>query len=373
MARAAVRAALEASIDMTSMAKNAGIKTNSGNYFEDFRFGQVIQHATPRTVGAGDAALYMSLYGPRFVVASSDAFARAIGYPQAPLDDMLVFHVVFGKTVPDISLNAIANLGYADCRFVRAVYPGDTLSSQSEVIGLKENSNKETGTVYVRSTGRNQHGDVVLEYTRWVMVRKRDKAAPAPEAVVPKLPERVDPAQLGTAVPLLDRAGFDRALSGSAYFWDDYRIGEQIDHVDGMTIEEAEHQMATRLYQNTAKVHFNQHTEGEGRFGRRLVYGGVVLSLARALSFNGLGNAFHLAAINGGRHVAPCFAGDTVYAWSEVLDKAEIAGRTDIGALRIRMVASKNTNCAGFPLKSASGDYVEGVVLDLDAWVLLPR
>jgi 2-methylfumaryl-CoA hydratase len=349
------------------------IKTNPGNYFEDFRLGQIITHATPRTVTTGDAALYMSLYGPRFAVSSSDAFAGAIGYPQAPLDDMLVFHVVFGKTVPDISLNAIANLGYADCRFQRAVYPGDTLSSVSEVIGLKENSNRETGTVYVRSTGRNQRGEVVLEFCRWVMVRKRDKASPAPEVIVPKLPDRVDPARLATAVPALDLSGYDTALAGSKHRWGDYAAGERIDHVDGMTLEEAEHQMATRLYQNTAKVHFNQHTEGQGRFGRRLVYGGVVLSLARALSFNGLANAFHLAAINGGRHVAPCFAGDTVYAWSEILESAEIAGRTDIGALRIRLVAVKNQSCAAFPLKTATGEYAEGVVLDLDAWVVLPR
>ena len=112
---------------------------------------------------------------------------------------MLTFHVVFGKTTPDISLNAIANLGYADCRFLKPVYPGDTLTSTSEVIGLKENSNGETGTVYVRSTGRNQHDEIVLEYCRWVMVRKRTKGSPAPEAVVPKLPERVDPQDLATA------------------------------------------------------------------------------------------------------------------------------------------------------------------------------
>jgi 2-methylfumaryl-CoA hydratase len=351
----------------------SALKTNPGNYFEDFALGQTIRHATPRTVSSGDASLYMSLYGPRFAVSSSDAFARGLGYPQAPLDDMLVFHVVFGKTVPDISLNAIANLGYANCRFLTAVYPGDTLSSQSEVIGLKENSNRETGTVYVRSTGRNQHGIVVLEFTRWVMVRKRDKAAVTCDASVPKLLDRVDPADLAHAVPPLNCATYDRILAGSPYVWGDYEVGEQIDHVDGMTLEEAEHQMATRLYQNTAKVHFNQHTEGQGRFGRRLVYGGVVLSLARALSFNGLANAFHLAAINGGRHVAPCFAGDTVYAWSQVLEKAELPGRSDVGALRVRLVATKNLACADFPYKSAAGEYVEGVVLDLDAWIVLPR
>ena len=348
-------------------------KTNPGNFFEDFRFGQTIVHATPRTVTVGDAALYTSLYGTRFAVQSSDAFAKAIGYPQSPLDDLLTFHVVFGKTTPDISLNAIANLGYANCRFLKPAYPGDTLSSVSEVIGVKENSNRETGTVYVRSTGRNQKGEVVLEYVRWVMVRKRDKEAPAPEAVVPELPARVDPASLGSAVPKLDIGKYDFALAGSPYRWGDYEVGEKIDHVDGMTLEEAEHQIATRLYQNTAKVHFNQHTEAKGRFGKRIVYGGVVISLARALSFNGLNNAFHLAAINGGRHVSPCFAGDTVYAWSEVLEKAELPGRKDVGALRIRLVAVKNQDCAAFPLKKADGQYEDCVLLDLDAWVLLPR
>src|SRR5215470_11650929 len=154
-------------------------KTSSGNFFEDFRLGQMIQHATPRTITAGDVSLYTAVYGPRFAVQSSDEFARAIGYPRAPVDDLLVFHIVFGKTVPDISLNAVANLGYADCRFLKPVFPGSTLNAVSEVIGLKENSNGKTGVVWVRSVGFRQAGTRVLEYVRWVMVRKRDEAAPA--------------------------------------------------------------------------------------------------------------------------------------------------------------------------------------------------
>jgi 2-methylfumaryl-CoA hydratase len=349
------------------------IKARAGNFFEDFAVGQVLTHATPRTLSAGDAALYNGLYGPRFAVQSSDAFSRAIGYPQAPLDDLLVFHTVFGKTVPDISLNAVANLGYAEGRFARPVYPGDTLSAASEVIGVRENSNRASGVVHVRTTGRNQNGETVLEYVRWVMVRKRDPASPAPTATVPKLTQRVDPAQLGEAVPALDISRYDFALAGRPHRWGDYAVGEKIDHIDGMTLEEAEHQIATRLYQNIAKVHFNQHEQAQGQFKRRLVYGGVVISLARALSFNGLANAFHVAGINAGRHVAPCFAGDTVYAWSEVLEKAELPGRTDIGGLRVRLAATKNRACADFPLRSAAGEYADGVILDLDLWLVLPR
>jgi 2-methylfumaryl-CoA hydratase len=346
-------------------------KTNRGRFFEDFRLGETIRHATPRTVTDGDGALYTALYGSRFAVQSSDAFARAIGYRRAPVDDLLVFHVVFGKTVPDISLNAVANLGYAAGRFLAPVAPGDTLSTVSEVIGLKENSNKQTGVVYVRSTGYNQDGTEVLDYVRWVMVRKADPASVIPEERVPTLPRAVAPDALGDACPLIDPDAWDDSLSGSPFRWDDYEVGEKIDHVDAMTVEEAEHQLATRLYQNTARVHFDQLSQSQSRHGRRLIYGGHVISLARALSFNGLGNAFHVAAINGGRHVAPLFSGGTVSAWSEILDKQPLPGRTDVGALRVRTVATKDRPCADFPSRVGE-DYDPSVILDLDLWLLLP-
>lgn len=299
-------------------------KTSLGNFFEDFRLGQQIRHATPRTVTVGDAALYQSLFGARFAVQSSDTFAQKIGYQRAPLDDLLVFHIIFGKTVPDISLNAAANLGYASCRFLKPVFPGSTLNAVSEVIGLRENANKKTGIVYVRSRGFDETGDVVLDFVRWVMVRKRNEAAPPPVENVPNLPQAVEPAELGAICPNINSAAYDDHLAGSPHRFGDYATGEKIDHIDGVTVEEAEHQIATRLYQNTARIHFNQFAESQGRFGRRLIYGGHVISLARSLSFNGFANAFHIAAINGGRHVAPLFAGCTVFAWTEILVTAAV-------------------------------------------------
>ncbi len=354
------------------MSASAPTKTTIGRFFEDFQLGETMRHATPRTLRDGDASLYSALYGTRFAVQSAETFATAIGYPKAPIDDLLAFHVVFGKTVPDVSLNAVANLGYAGCRFLTPVYPGDTLTAQSEVIGLKEHSSRQTGAVFVRSRGFNQRGETVVDYVRWVMVRKRDPNSPAPAAVIPNLPAFVPPEDLGAACPPIDAAAYDDALAGSPDRWGDYFQGEQIDHVDGVTVEEAEHQIAARLYQNTAKVHFNQLSESQGRFGKRLIYGGHVISLARALSFNGFANAFHLAAINGGRHVAPLFAGDTLFAWSEVLDAAPLPGRTDVGALRLRTIAAKNRPCHDFPAREGEA-YEPHVVLDLDYWVLLPR
>jgi 2-methylfumaryl-CoA hydratase len=347
-------------------------KTSAGRFFEDFRVGETLRHATPRSVTSGDVAVYSAIFGCRFAVQSADTFATAIGYPKSPIDDLLVFHIVFGKTVADVSLNAVANLGYADCRFLRPVYPGDTLSASSEVIGLKENSNRQTGVVTVRSRGFNQKGETVLDYTRWVMVRKRDVDAAAPSPATPDLPKALGVEAIGAACPRIERSHYDLGLAGSPHLWGDYQVGEKIDHVDGVTVEEAEHQIATRLFQNNAKVHFNQFSEGQGRFGRRLIYGGHVISLARSLSFNGLANAFHIAAINGGRHVAPLFAGDTVFAWSEILAREALPDRDDVGALRLRTVATKNRPCGDFPDRDGEG-YDPAVILDLDYWVVAPR
>ncbi len=344
----------------------AATKTNSGRFFEDFKLGETLVHATPRTVTEGDRALYTSLYPTRFALQSSDRFAQMSGFDESPLDDLIAFHIAFGKTVPDVSLNAVANLGYADCRFLKPIFPGDTVRTSSEVIGLKENSNGKTGIVYVRSTALDQMDEPILTWVRWVMVHKRDFAASAPETVVPALPDAVAIDE----VPIpegLDFSHYDFALAGEPHRLGDYSVGEKIDHVDGVTVEEADHLFATRLWQNTAKVHFNtQAREG----GQRLIYGGHIISLARALSFNGLANAQMFAAINAGSHVSPCFAGDTVYAWSEVLD-AQATSSPGIGAIRLRLVATKD-RWPEMVLRGDDGKYASGVLLDLDYWALMP-
>lgn len=340
-------------------------KTNPGRFFEDYTVGETIHHAVPRTVSGGERALYHALYPARHALYSSDMFARSCGLPASPLDDMAAFHVVFGKTVPDISLNALANLGYAEGHWRQPVWPGDTLRSRSEVIGLKQNSNGKSGVVWVRTRGMNQRDEVVLDYVRWAMVRKRDPESPAPETVIPNLARVVDPADL--VIPKgLDFSNYDFTLAGDRHRWGDYELGEVIDHVDGVTVEEAEHMMATRLWQNTAKVHFDATLREDGR---RLIYGGHVISMARALSFNGLANAQMIVGLNGGTHANPCYAGDTIKAWSEVLDKAETKA-PGVGALRLRLVATKGG--MPFALKDAEGRWRPEVLLDLDYWALMP-
>ena len=342
------------------------VKTNPGRFFEDYTLGETIHHAVPRTVSGGERALYHALYPARHALYSSDEFARASGLRTAPLDDLAGFHLVFGKTVPDVSLNALANLGYAEGKFIKPIYAGDTLRTSSKVIGLKQNSNGKSGVVWVHSKGFNQHGDAVIDYKRWVMVRKRDMNAAAHKTFIPDLAAVILPEDL-TIPDGLDFTNYDFALAGEQHRASEYEVGEKINHVDGVTVEEAEHMIATRLWQNTAKVHFDTSARPDGK---RLIYGGHVISMARALSFNGLANAQMIVGINAGAHANPCLAGDTIRAWSEVLDKADVDAPR-VTAVRLRLVATTGDS-AKMNLRDIEGRYLPDVLLDLDYWVLMP-
>jgi len=352
------------------MTTTLSTKISQGRFFEDFALGENIVHPLPRTLTDGDVSFYIALTGSRFAVHSSDPLAQQMGYKQRPLDDILAFHLIFGKSVTDISLNAIANLGYAEVSFTSPVFVGDTVRLESEVIGLRENSNGKSGIVYVHSHGFNQYGAEVMSFKRWVMVHKRDHAV---STGIKEVPEtlKVLPVSDVLSVPVLN--GIDTAQTGSEYFWEDYAVGERLDHAEGLTIDNSDHTLATKLYQNNAKLHFDDHMMKSSRMGQRLIYGGHVISLCRSISFNGLGNAMWLYAINAGTHANPTFAGDTIYCFSEVVEVIEHE-RKDVGLLRLRSYGLKNITPAEVDsVKDADGKYQSYVVLDLDYTVIVPR
>jgi 2-methylfumaryl-CoA hydratase len=364
----------------------------TGFFFEDYAVGQKFVHAIPRTVTYGDTALYQALVGSRNPLHCSEPFAQSLGYPTTPVDDLLVFHIAFGKTVPDVSYNAVANLGYAECRFVQPVYVGDTLCATSDVVGLKPNSNGKTGVVYVRSNCFNQRDEMGLTWVRWVMVHRRTTAASGASAVgcgalnfqaMPDPTLITAPAAYDLSAEAITRA------TGGGKFWEDYKTinrtdsqnaneipkahpAQRIAHPAGITIDETDHTLATKLYQNTARVHFDLHHMESSRFGRRLIYGGQIISLARALSFDGLENALTIAAINGGSHLNPTFAGDTIYATSTPLTKWPV--NEHVGALQVELAAYKNVdpNSAAFLSDPASAAQ-DRKVLSMDLTLLVPR
>lgn len=347
-------------------------KVNSGRFFEHFTLNEVIQHASPRTITAGDASLYIALTGARNPLHSSEPFAQGLGYEKAPVDDLLAFHIAFGKTVPDVSANAIANLGYADVRFLQPVFTGDTLTTSSQVIGLKENSNGKSGIVWVRSTTVNQSNTPVLSWVRWVMVHKNDLSAPAPKTTIPDLPTHVTIDALTVPEYAIAHEKVS-SVTGGQFFWEDYQKDERIDHAYGTTINNSDHSLATRLYQNNARLHFDGHYMQDSKKGERLVYGGIVISACRALSYDGLENALSILAINAGSHANPSFANDTIYTFTQVLDTWPIENNKHLGALRLRMVGIKNMPPNEVQSIKKETGYHPNVVLDLDYTVAMPR
>lgn len=346
------------------MTREWSEKGGLGNFFEDFALGESVQLPLPRTLTAGDVAVYTALTGDRTPMYTG---------PTGAVHPWLVFHTVFGQTVRYVSLNAVANLGYAGLVWTGAVHVGDTLSARVKIIGLKENSSRASGIVYVQTVGINQHGAEVIRFARWVMVKKRDaQATPYLKSpVVPTLTEAVSASDLDVPAALVPC----RAQTGSALRLSDYRIGERIAHHDGATLTEGEHMSFTRLFQNSARIHFDAMRTG----GRPLIYGGVIISLGYALSHHGLEGRVGVRAVNGGAHANPSHAGDTLYAFTEVLDTAELG--EGVGAIRLRLVVTKNlrpwedegfTVMVDDPRGLGRRRRHPSVVLDLDYWDALP-
>jgi 2-methylfumaryl-CoA hydratase len=352
-------------------------KTTGGNFFEDFERGATIRHAVPRTVWDGDMALYIALTGDRRPLHCAREFAQSLGFERETVHDLLVFHMVFGRAVPDVSLNSPANLGYADVRFLRPVYSGDTLRAETEVIGKRETSRADVGIVWVHTKGYNQRGETVLQFYRWAMVNKRDPGTATGDDDAPELPPRVRNEDLYVP-PELDLSRFDPVVTGGRAFWQDYEPGERIMHPQGLTVEEAEHQMATRLYQNNARVHLNDVLQKKSKLGRRIIYGGHIISLCHSISYDGLENAIRVLGFNAGAHANPTVAGDTLFAWTEVLERIDL-DRADAGALRLRLIGVKNSDPreedVSLRVKGDDGreSYHPNVVLDLDYTVLMPK
>lgn len=336
-----------------------------GNFFEDFELGAKLPCPTPRTITAGDVSNYVAFTG--------DRTPRFCG-PAGLVHPLITFHTVLGQTVRQISLNARANLGYADMRWLTPVTVGDTITTSIELVGLKENSSRTTGIAWVRTVAQNQRGETVLSYTRWVMVKKRGDAATAylENPTVPQLPKAVSADSLQVHTQAMPVA----AATGGRYSFADYSVGERVFHYDGLTVNSSDHMSFTRLFQNSAKVHFDEILTG----GKPLVYGGIPVSYGYAQSYNGFENRLGIAALNGGSHSNPAYTGDTIYSFTDVLETADVS--PDVGALRLRLVCVKNQDPSavdGFeiqvdnPKKPGRKKYSGNVILDLDFWELIAK
>jgi 2-methylfumaryl-CoA hydratase len=313
------------------------IRKKTGNFLENFRIGQVLRHKVGKTVTEGLVSPFTEFSMTTNPLHKNRRYAQAYGFRDRVLPPGLVMGIVFSQTVEDVSENARANLEYIDMRFGAPVYIGDTIEVVSLVLGVKPSSrDPELGVVHVQTTGRNQHGDVVLTYERKVQVWKDDEQAPVEDASLGQAPAVECSLWVPPYDPQRNYAELAHLTNPDTYF-EDFTVGDTIEHSRGRTMT-SEHIALTAMLDNTSQVHCNQHMidQNPSRYlgGQLIIWGGIPFQLCLGLSCpdvadNALGDIVYPT----GRHTAPLFAGDTVFASTEIAHKRDFAGRPDLGVL----------------------------------------
>lgn len=314
----------------------AVIRKRTGNFLEDFRAGRVFRHKRGKTITEGLFNAFTDFTMTTNPLSKNRRYAEAFGFRGLVVPPGLVMNVAFSQTVEDVSENARANLEYIAMRFGAIVYIGDTIEVETTVLGVKPSSkDPDRGIVHVRSTGRNQHGRVVITFERKVQVWKSDLAATVDDA------EAAAPAvecelELPAYDPKRDYRSLAHLTSPEGYF-EDLTPGDLIEHSRGRTIT-SEHIALTAQLDNTSQVHCNQFMidENPSRYigGQLIVYGGIPFDVCLGLSCPDVGeNALGDVVYRSGRHTAPVFAGDTIFAATEIRAKRDFPGRADLGVV----------------------------------------
>jgi 2-methylfumaryl-CoA hydratase len=320
----------------------------TGNHLEDFRLGQTFRHKGGKTITEGLFTTFTEFTMTTNPLAKNARYARAYGFQGLVVPPGLVMLVAFSQTVEDVSENARANLEYIDMRFGAPVYVGDTLEVETKVLGVKaSSSNPKLGVVHVQSTARKNVGDageaVVMTWQRKVQVWRRDESKPldegqiAPDAIPCEL--WLPPYEAGRDYKALAH------LSSRDTYFEDLEPGTRIEHWRGRTMT-SEHIHLTAVLDNTSQVHCNQHMidldPAQYVGGQLIIFGGIPFVLCLGLSCPDVGdNALGDLVYGTGRHTAPLFAGDTVFAATEILGRRDLPGRPDVGVVETRLFGYK--------------------------------
>ena len=153
-----------------------------GRFLGDFRVGDVYRHAQGRTISEADNTWFALLTNNPHQLHSNADYAARTEFGRPLVVSTLTLAIVTGLSVPDLSQNAIANLGWDQVRLVAPVFAGDTLYAESEVLEVRPSRSRPgQGIVRVRTRGFNQRDETVIEYQRTILVPSRDTPAAAGE------------------------------------------------------------------------------------------------------------------------------------------------------------------------------------------------
>jgi 2-methylfumaryl-CoA hydratase len=324
------------------------IKKLTGNFLEDFRPGDLYRHKGGKTVTEGLFATFTEFAMTSNPLAKNERYAKAYGFEGLVCPPGLTMLIAFSQTVEDVSENARANLEYIDMRFGAPLYIGDTIEVETKVLNVRPSSSRPNlGIVHVQSTARKNVGAgdeaVVMTWQRKVQVYKRDDAAELhpgeadPDAIecTPRLPAH----DAG-----VDYASMAHLTSPDSYF-EDFEVGTRIEHSRGRTMT-SEHIHLTAVLDNTSQVHCNQFMIDQNPRqyvgGQLIIFGGIPFVLCLGLSSPDIDcNSVGDIRYGTGRHTAPLFAGDTVFAATEIHGKRDLEGRDDLGVLDTKLLGHK--------------------------------
>ena len=313
----------------------AVIQKKKGNFLEDFRVGHIFHHKVGKTVTEGLFNAFTEYDMTTNPLSKNERYAERYGFKGMVVPPGLVMAIVFSQSVEDISENARANLEYINMRFGTPVYLGDTLEVDSLVLGVRPSSREPNlGVVHVQTTGRNQSGNVVLTYERKVQVWKHDSSATVHEAATDSVPHVACELQLPAYDAARRYSEMAHLTSPDTYF-EDFAPGDTLEHSRGRVVT-SEHIAWTAMLDNTSQVHCNQFMidQNPEKFlgGQLIVYGGIPFNLCLGLSCPDVAdNAVADVVYTSGRHTAPIFSGDTVFASTDIRSKREFPNRADLG------------------------------------------
>ncbi len=356
------------------------IRKLTGNFLEDFKPGHIFRHKGGKTVTEGLFTTFTEFAMTSNPLAKNARYARAYGFEGLLCPPGLTMLVGFSQTVEDVSENARANLEYIDMRFGAPVYVGDTIEVSTKVLNVRTSSSRPNlGIVHVQSVARKNVGTrdeaVVMAWQRKVQVYKRDPDAPIHDGEAE--PEQVDcPLWLPPYDEKTDYKSLAHLSSSDSYF-EDFQPGTLIEHSRGRTMT-SEHIHLTAVLDNTSQVHCNQFMIDQNPKqyvgGQLIIYGGIPFVLCLGLSSPDVGdNALGDVVYPTGRHTAPLFAGDTVFAATEVLEKRDFPGRADLGILETRLLGHKFERSEGAEEEDAPPGWKKTRIFDLERHIAVKR
>jgi acyl dehydratase len=158
----------------------------NGRFFEDFQVGDVYRHPFGRTITATDNRWFTHLTLNTNPLHFDQHYAAQTEFGRILVNSCFTLALVTGMSVTDVSQNAFANLGWDEVKLPHPVFEDDTIYAQSEVLELRPSKSRpNVGIVRIRTTGFNQHGDVVIEYKRTIMVYRKGQGPERPHPLAP--------------------------------------------------------------------------------------------------------------------------------------------------------------------------------------------